>query len=160
MEQMENLARALQIHKDRTEAFKKFKEKPYKLTKSFYLELKEMVYKGLADIQEEMQLWREVGETISEIDQSSVPDYILEMLEEMHCSKSETICAVDNLVESLEKQIDNLLDIKNSTDKTVRIVQEKLKSMPKNFLNLIDLNPNGNFDSSILEIDLGDGSLR
>ena len=153
-EQLEKLLEVIKLHDERLDKIKKFREKPRKLTKQYYLELKEMVWEGISEIQKEIRLWEELGEMIYENDETNMPPEIQDMLSEIHCTKYDAIRSTNELIDSLNEQINGLLDIMNKTNNTVREVQKGLMKLSPFYLNMIQYYPGMNFDVSVLEIEL------
>ena len=153
-EQLDKLLEEIKLHDERIKELKEFSQKPRKLTKQYYLELKEMVWKEIRQIQKEIKLWEELGEMIYENDDTDLPPDLQEMLSELHCTKNDAIRNTNELIDSLNEQIDGLLDIMNKTNETVREVQKGLMKLSPFYLNMIQYYPNVNFDVSILEIKL------
>ena len=154
-EQLDKLLEAMKLHDERLKELKEFSNKtPRKLTKQYYLELKEMVWKEIRQIQKEIKLWEELGEMIYENDDTDLPPELQEMLSELHCTKNDAIRKTNELIDSLNEQIDGLLDIMNKTNETVREVQKELSKLSPFYLNMIQYYPGVNFDASVLEIEL------
>ena len=150
-EQLDKLLEAMKLHDERLRELKEFSQKPRKLTKQYYLELKEMVWKEIRQIQKEIKLWEELGEMIYENDDTNLPPDLQEMLSEL---QNDAIRNTNELIDSLNEQIDGLLDIMNKTNEAVREVQKGLRELSPFYLNMIQYYPNVNFDVSVLEIEL------
>lgn len=151
---MKLLLEAWKLHEKRSRQLKEFTEdqQPRKLTKQYYLDLKKLVFDIIEGIQKEISIWNEIKEEIKNNDESGFTEEMRQTLEEMHCTRYDVLANTDEIIESLENEIDGMLDIINRTNDTVREVQKELRKLPPIVLNLISYDPKCNFDLSILEI--------
>lgn len=158
IEQMKLLLEAWKLHEKRSEQLKKFsKDRPRKLTKQYYLDLKKLVFDCVEGIQKEISIWNNIKEEVKNNDESGFTEEMRHALEEMHCTRYDVLANTDEIIENLENEIDGMFDIINRTNDTVREVQSELRKLPPIILNLIPYNPNCNFDLSILEIETETG---
>ena len=71
IEQMKLLLEAWKLHEKRSEQLKEFsKDRPRKLTKQYYLDLKKLVFDCVEGIQKEISIWNNIKEEVKNNDES------------------------------------------------------------------------------------------
>lgn len=152
--ELQQLIAAMKFHEERRKVIHEFyKETPKKLSKEYYIKLKNAVFQNVKDIEEEKKLFENLREMI-EKHEENYPEFFQDALESIHCTKSDALDSISGLIESLDDEINSSFDLLNITKNAIREVQEKINLLPPSGKIMLYLNPECNVDMNIMELEL------
>ena len=143
-------------HNKRLEFLQKFRTEIYSLkwTKQTYDRIKESLESGLSEINHEIQLWTELYNGILEDDPSELLPEISQFLENVKCTKQDTLIRISESIEGLEEEQNRYLDVQISINNLIRDLQRDLDKLLPYEKIAIQMSPAAMFDMTVMDINL------